>query len=284
MPTVLHRSQYPERRGLVNISAPISVRREVTPEIQNILEAMNQELPGGLPDDLKRRLLSPAAAIPLHQPDRPSVFVTEPTKANHRASPTSTMTISDHDSDEAPSCFPSLRSCFSSPDLRAPPSKASLPRRSKSPAPPTRQQRPLSNAFSVNTEIIQAKRPVLRRLLDAGGCTKSENFDISDFQRVKVQQAQIRTSRAANTAGVPLTGFRVSPPASPSSSNRRRGSSRQLSTIDFEGVSKRIQKGNEEFENIRRSQQLPRAPRSPRSPKRSVHKPVPPTITLTSIA
>ena len=59
---------------------------------------------------------------------------------------------------------------------------------SSHPRPP----RPYS-LFSVKTQAIEDRRPILRRMLDAGGCTKSEKFDIHDFSRVPAASQSVAT-------------------------------------------------------------------------------------------
>ena len=58
----------------------------------------------------------------------------------------------------------------------------------------SRPHRPHST-FSAKTQVIEDRRPILRKMLDAGGCTKGEKFDIHDFARVQ------SASRSAATAG-----------------------------------------------------------------------------------
>lgn len=55
--------------------------------------------------------------------------------------------------------------------------------------------------FSVKTEIIEGRRSAVRKVLDTIGCTKGDNFDIRDFQRVKApaHMEALRTTSRTST-------------------------------------------------------------------------------------
>jgi hypothetical protein len=92
-----------------------------------------------------------------------------------------------------------------------------------SPPPP----RPCSS-FSVKTHVIKGKCSFIRKVLDVGGCTKGDTFDIHHFSRVQPPMMNVRplTSQRVAVPGCPAPMEEMQP--RPLRDERWRGNVRQM--------------------------------------------------------